>query len=46
MQHLRGTPYWPELDGAILFLETSEEKPSPQRVDGILTDYENMGTFG
>ena len=30
MQHLRGTPYWPDLDGAILFLETSEEKP-PQR---------------
>jgi muramoyltetrapeptide carboxypeptidase len=46
MQHLRGTPYWPELDGAILFLETSEEKPGPQRVDGILTDYENMGAFG
>jgi muramoyltetrapeptide carboxypeptidase len=46
MQHLRGTPYWPELDGAILFLETSEEKPSPERVDGILMDYENMGAFG
>ena len=46
MQHLRGTPYRPELDGAILFLETSEEKPGPQRVDGILTDYENMGAFG
>lgn len=45
MQHLRGTPYWPELDGAILFLETSEEKPSPARVDGILMDYENMGVF-
>ena len=46
MQHLRGTPYRPELDGAILLLETSEEKPSPQRVDGILTDYENMDAFG
>ena len=46
MQHLRGTPYWPELDGAILFLETSEEKPSPERVDGILMDYENMGALG
>jgi len=45
MQHLRGTPYWPELDGAILFLETSEEKPSPDTVDGILMDYENMGAF-
>jgi muramoyltetrapeptide carboxypeptidase len=45
MQHLRGTTYWPDLDGAILFLETSEEKPDPERVDGILMDYENMGTF-
>jgi muramoyltetrapeptide carboxypeptidase LdcA involved in peptidoglycan recycling len=44
MQHLRGTPYWPDLDGAILFLETSEEKP--ERVDGILMDYENIGMFG
>jgi muramoyltetrapeptide carboxypeptidase LdcA involved in peptidoglycan recycling len=46
MQHLRGTTYWPDLDGAILFLETSEEKPDPERVDGILMDYENMGVFG
>ena len=47
MQHLRGTPYWPELEGAILFLETSEEKPTPEkRMDGILMDYENMGAFG
>ena len=46
MQHLRGTAYWPDLDGAILFLETSEEKPDPERVDGILMDYENMGVFG
>jgi muramoyltetrapeptide carboxypeptidase LdcA involved in peptidoglycan recycling len=46
MQHLRGTPYWPDLDGAILFLETSEEKPEPERVDGILMDYENIGMFG
>ena len=45
MQHLRATPYWPDLDGAILFLETSEEKPEPERVDGILMDYENMGVF-
>ena len=45
MQHLRGTPYWPELEGAILLLETSEEKPEPERVDGILMDYENMGAF-
>lgn len=46
MQHLRGTPYWPDFGGAILFLETSEEKPDPEKVDGILMDYENMGVFG
>lgn len=45
LQHLRGTRYWPDLEGAILFLETSEEAPSPERVDGILMDYENMGVF-
>jgi muramoyltetrapeptide carboxypeptidase len=45
MQHMRGTPYWPDLTGAILFLETSEERPTPERVDGILMDYENMGVF-
>lgn len=45
LQHLRGTDYWPDLSGAILFLETSEEHPSPARVDGILMDYENMGVL-
>ena len=43
LQHLRGTEYWPDFRDAILFLETSEEKPSPATVDGILMDYENMG---
>ena len=45
LQHLRGTPYWPDCDGAILFLETSEERPSPEKLDGMLMDYENMGVF-
>jgi muramoyltetrapeptide carboxypeptidase len=45
LQHLRGTPYWPDLEGSILFLETSEEKPSPATVDGLLMDYENMGAL-
>jgi len=45
LQHLRGTPYWPVLDGAILFWETSEERPSPRWVDGVLADYENMGVL-
>lgn len=43
LQHLRGTRYWPSWDEAILLLETSEERPSPQKVDSILMDYENMG---
>lgn len=32
LEYLRGTPYWPsneQLDGSILFLETSEEAPPP-----------------
>jgi muramoyltetrapeptide carboxypeptidase len=45
MDHLRGTPYWPDFEGAILFLETSEDKPSPQRVNSLLMDYQNMGVF-
>lgn len=39
LQHLRGTPYWPGWEGTILFLETSEEKPDPERVYGILMDF-------
>lgn len=46
LEHLRGTPYWPDLAGAILFLETSEAVPPPDRVDAVLQDYENMGVFG
>lgn len=45
LQHLRGTPFWPDLDGAILFLETSEEVPSPAWVDAALQDLENMGVL-
>jgi muramoyltetrapeptide carboxypeptidase LdcA involved in peptidoglycan recycling len=45
MQHLRGTPYWPPMDGAIWFFETSEGVPPPATVDGILQDYENMGVL-
>lgn len=45
LQHLRGTRYWPNCTGAILFLETSEERPTPEDNDGMLMDYENMGVF-
>ena len=33
---LRGTEWWPELDGAVLALETSEEGPSPEVVQRFL----------
>jgi muramoyltetrapeptide carboxypeptidase len=45
LQHLRGTPYWPAFDDAILFLETGEEAPSPAKVDAFLMDFANMGVF-
>jgi muramoyltetrapeptide carboxypeptidase len=45
LQHLRGTEFWPDWKDAIFFFETSEEKPSPETVDGILMDYQNMGVF-
>jgi muramoyltetrapeptide carboxypeptidase LdcA involved in peptidoglycan recycling len=46
MQHLRGTPYWPDFDGAIWFFETAEGVPPPADVDAVLQDYENMGVLG
>lgn len=45
LDHLRGTRFWPNWEGALFFFETSEEKPPPERVDAILMDYENMGVF-
>ena len=43
--HLKGSAFWVEPDGAILFLETSEEAPSPAEVDAYLTDLEQLGVF-
>lgn len=43
--HLFGSDYWLPLDGTILFLETSEEAPSPAYVDAYLTDLELAGVF-
>lgn len=45
LEHLRGTEFWPEWQDAIMFFETSEGPPSPESVDGILMDYENMGVL-
>jgi muramoyltetrapeptide carboxypeptidase LdcA involved in peptidoglycan recycling len=43
--HLKGSAFWPDLTGAILFLETSEEAPSPAHVDAYLTDLEQLGVL-
>jgi muramoyltetrapeptide carboxypeptidase LdcA involved in peptidoglycan recycling len=45
---LRGTDYWPALDeweGAILFLETSEEAPSPEYVLRFFRSLQAMGVL-
>ena len=43
--HLKGSAFWPDLRGAILFLETSEEAPPPSAVDAYMTDLEQLGVF-
>ncbi len=46
LEWLRGTPVWPDLqawDGAILFLETSEEAPPPGVLIRALRSYAAMG---
>ena len=45
MEHLRGTRWWPDFDGALLFLESSEDCRGPAELDARLMDYENMGVF-
>lgn len=43
---LRGTPVWPEreaFDGAMLFIETSEEAPPPSAVARMLRNFGAMG---
>lgn len=45
---LRGTPYWPDkelLDGAILFLETSEEAPPPSTLARFCRTLACMGVL-
>ncbi len=43
--HLKGSSWWLDLDGAVLVLETSEEAPSPGRVDAYLSGLEQLGVF-
>jgi muramoyltetrapeptide carboxypeptidase LdcA involved in peptidoglycan recycling len=44
-RHLRGSPAWLDLRGALLFLETSEEVPTPERVDAYLAELARAGVF-
>lgn len=44
--HLKGSAAWPaDFNGTVVFLETSEEAPSPSHVDAYLTDLEQLGVF-
>ena len=43
--HLKGSSAWVDPQDAILFLETSEEAPSPATVDAYLTDLDQLGVF-
>jgi muramoyltetrapeptide carboxypeptidase len=44
-RHLRGSPAWLDLRGALLFLETSEEVPTPEQVDGYFAELAQDGVF-
>ena len=43
--HVKGSAAWLDPEGAIVFLETSEEAPPPASVDSYLTDLEQLGVF-
>lgn len=48
LESMNGTNYWPAKDfwnGKVLFFETSEEKPSIQRVRRMLRNYGMQGIF-
>lgn len=40
---MRGTPWWPDLEGAVLLLETSEEQPPPEVVARFVRSLAAMG---
>ncbi|HEX6843798.1 MAG TPA: S66 peptidase family protein [Actinomycetota bacterium] len=43
---LRGTAWWPDLDGSVLALETTEEQPPPQTVARFLRSIAASGDLG
>ncbi len=49
LEFIKGTRWWPATDfwqGKILFLETSEEKPTPDQVKYMLRNYGMQGVLG
>jgi muramoyltetrapeptide carboxypeptidase len=44
-RHLRGSPAWLDLQGALLVLETSEEVPPPLQVDAYLAELADAAVF-
>jgi len=45
LERLRGTPYWPDLSGALLFLESSKENYDSILWEVLIADYYNMGVW-
>jgi muramoyltetrapeptide carboxypeptidase LdcA involved in peptidoglycan recycling len=46
LDRLRGTQWWPELEGAVLAIETSEDAPSPSHVAAFLCSLAEIGDLG
>ena len=44
-RHLKGSPAWLDLQGALLALETSEEVPPPEQADAYLAELADAGVF-
>lgn len=44
-RHLKGSPVWLDLQGALLVLETSEEVPPPHQVDAYLAELADAAVF-
>ncbi len=45
LEHLKGTRFWPDWEGALFFFETSEECTGPAEVDRRLAEFEEMGVL-
>lgn len=48
LENMKATPFWPALEfweGKLLFLETSEDKPTVEHVGRILRNYGSMGAL-